>query len=171
MDIMPTIVDLLDLPASSQLAVRDGESLMPLFKGNVFKRKRPIPFRSQRAAALIDGDYKLLGTNVRRKGDWKLYDLKRDPGEKNDLSKKLPERFSKMKSQAKAVIASIQASAEGKDYPAGKVLQPPRSAFWRSMKEYRPHLERLLKRSGRKGRRKDRKSGNKAKKKSRDGGG
>lgn len=162
MDIMPTIVDLLDLPEDSQLAVRDGESLMPLLEGQVLTRQRPIPFRSKNAAALIDGDYKLLGTSVRRKGAWKLYDLKHDPGEKHDLSQKLPERFRKMKSQAEAVIASIQASAEGKDYPAGKVLQPPRRAFWRSMKEYQPHLKMLLKRTGRQGRRKNRKPGNKA---------
>lgn len=147
MDIMPTLVALLGLPEDSQMAVRDGESLMPLFKGEVFQRKRPIPFRSKNAAALIDGDFKLLGTNVRRKSEWQLYDLKSDPSEKKDVASEFPERFQKMKSQAEAVIASIQASAEGKDYPEGKVLQPSRSAFWRSMKEYRPYLDKLLNRS------------------------
>jgi hypothetical protein len=146
MDIMPTLVDLLDLPDDSQLAVRDGESLVPLFKGETPRRKRPIPFYFQKAAALVDGDYKLLSTNIRKDEPWKLYDLKHDPGETKDLAREHPERFRQMKSQAEAVIASIQASASGRDYPAGRVLQPPRREFWYSMKAYRPHFETFFKR-------------------------
>lgn len=146
MDIMPTLVDLLDLPDDSQLAVRDGESLVPLFEGDTPKRTRPIPFYFHNAAALVDGDYKLLSTNIRKDEQWKLYDLKRDPGETKDLARDLPERFQQMKSQAEAVIASIDASASGKDYRAGEVLQPPRREFWYSMEEYQPHFDTFFKR-------------------------
>jgi hypothetical protein len=49
-----------------------------------------------------------------------------------------------MKAEAKAVMRSVEASAEGKDYPEGQVIQPERSAFWRDMEEYRPHFETFV---------------------------
>jgi hypothetical protein len=146
MDIMPTIVDLLDLPDNSQLAVRDGESLVALFEGDIPKRTRPIPFLFHKQMALVDGDYKLLNTNIQKDKEWKLYDLKNHLGEAKDLAKDLPERFRQMKSQAESVIVSIQASASGKDYPEGEVLQPPRSEFWFTMQEYKSHFEAFFKR-------------------------
>jgi arylsulfatase A-like enzyme len=146
MDIMPTMVELLGLPGDSQLAVRDGESIAALFKGRTPKRSRPIPFRFQKTAALIDGDFKLLSAGRRNDGDWELYNLKSDPGETRDLSKEHPERLAMMKAEAEAMIASVDASAAGKDYPEGRVVQPPRNEFWHTLEEYRPHFERFFKR-------------------------
>ena len=105
-----------------------------------------IPFYFQKKMALVDGDYKLLSTNIGKDEEWKLYDLENDPNETEDLSGNLPERFQQMKSRAKAVIASIDASALGEDYPEGEILQPARSAFWHTMKEYQPHFEMFFKR-------------------------
>ena len=141
MDIMPTIVDLLDLPEDSMMSVRDGESILALFDGTTPKRDYPIPFVFLKNMALIDGNYKLLSTNKTENDSWQLYDLGNDPGETKDASEEFPERFTKMKAEAEALIRSVEASAEGKDYPEGKVLQPERSAFWRDMEEYKPHLE------------------------------
>jgi arylsulfatase A-like enzyme len=146
MDILPTIVDLLRLPAESQLSVRDGESIAELLRGKTPQRAHPIPFRFQKSAALIDGDYKLLGAPRDGGGQWRLYDLKQDPGETRDLSRKLPERFAEMMRAARSMLDSVEASAAGRDYPEGKVIQPPRSAFWHSMDEYRPHLETFFQR-------------------------
>lgn len=147
MDIMPTIVDLLDLPKDSLLAVHDGESIAGLFDGRTPRRTHAIPFRFQRNAALIDGAWKLLGTNQRTGNQWQLFDLEHDPGEIDDLSAELPERFAQMKSEAEAMLLSVEASAAGEDYPEGTVLQPARSAFWRDMPEYEPHLETFSSRS------------------------
>lgn len=141
MDIMPTIVDLLKLPDTSLLPIYDGESIAALFDGEIPRRTHAIPFRFQRHAALIDGDFKLYGTILRKGHDWQLFDLKNDPHEKKDLSMKLPDRFARMKTEAEAMLRSVEASGAGKDYPEGKVLQPPRSAFWKDMPEYKPHLE------------------------------
>jgi arylsulfatase A-like enzyme len=146
-DIMPTIVDLLNLPSDSMLAVRDGESIAAIFDGKTPQRTRSIPFRFQKNAALIDGDYKLLSANGRKGDQWQLFDLKSDPGESKDLSAELPERFARMKTEAEAMLLSVEASAAGEDYPEGKVLQSPRSAFWRDMPEYKPHLEAFSSRS------------------------
>jgi arylsulfatase A-like enzyme len=141
MDIMPTIVDLLYLPEDSIMSVRDGESILPLFNGDIPKRNHPIPFVFLKNAALIDGNYKLLSTNRTKNNSWQLYDLSNDPGETKDVSEKFPERFEKMKAEVKVLLHSVEASALGKDYPEGKVIQPQRSAFWRDMEEYKPHFE------------------------------
>jgi len=146
MDIMPTIVDLLKLPADSQLASHDGESIVALFNGRTPARAHGIPFRFTRNAALIDGDFKLISVKQGKGDDWELYDLGDDPGETNDVSRKHPERFARMLSEAKAMLASVDASAAGKDYPEGRVIQPPRNAFWHTLEEYRPHFESFFKR-------------------------
>ncbi len=145
MDIFPTIVDLLGLPTKALLDVRDGESIADLFKGKSPGRTHGIPFRFTKNAALIDGDYKLITTNQGR-DIWELYNLKDDPGETSNLSEEHPERFARMLAEAKAMLASVDASAAGEDYPEGRVVQPPRNAFWHTLDEYQPHLERFFKR-------------------------
>jgi len=140
MDIMPTIVDLLRLPDDAQLAVRDGESIAALFDGNTPKREHSIPFTSK-GRAFIDGNYKLLNASRPNSADWKLYDLERDPGEAKDVAAEHPERFERMKAEAQAILQSVDNSAEGKDYPERKVIQPPRHEKWPEMEAYKPYLQ------------------------------
>lgn len=144
MDIMPTIVDLLKLPDDAQLAVRDGESIVALFNGVTPTREHPIYFTSK-GIALIDGRYKLINTGKGRSPDWKLFDLVDDPAETTDISADHPERFADMKLQAQALIASVEASAAGKDYPEGYVIQPMRREKWVEMQAYKPYLETIEK--------------------------
>jgi len=141
MDIMPTIVDVLNLPDDSLLGVHDGESIAALFDGKVPARKHAIPFCFQRGAAMIDGDYKLLSTSVKDNHSWQLFDLTKDPSETNDLSAERPERLAAMIAKAEAMLASVEASSEGKDYPEGRILQTPRNAFWKDLPQYEPYLE------------------------------
>lgn len=141
MDIMPTIVDLLNLPDDSMLKVHDGESLSPLFDGHTPQRTHAIPFRFQRGGALIDGDHKLISTKTKDSNSWQLFDLNNDPRETTDLAAKLPDRFAALKSQAEAMLISVETSSQGKDYSEGKILQTPRNAFWRDLPLYEPHLE------------------------------
>jgi arylsulfatase A-like enzyme len=135
MDIMPTIVDLLDLPEESMLAVHDGESIAALLDGKTPERRHPIPF-TMKGTALIDGNFKLLQDGKGKAAKWTLYNLEKDPRETTDVSVQYPERFEKLKTEAEAVLTSVQASAEGKDYPEGKVIQPQRGEEWSDMKEY-----------------------------------
>jgi hypothetical protein len=92
---------------------------------------------------MIDGNFKLLSGTNRDSGDWTLYDLKSDPDESSDLSQKMPGRLARMIAEAEAMVRSVEASRAGKDYPEGKVVQPPRNAFWRDMPEYKPYLEQF----------------------------
>ena len=54
----------------------------------------------------------------------------------HDLAAQQPERVKQLSEQAMKISASIDASAEGKDYPEGKVIQAQRGARWSEMKEY-----------------------------------
>ena len=163
MDILPTIVDLLNLPDDSLLEIHDGESIAALFDGKTPTRKHAIPFRFHNGAAIIDGDYKLLSTKVKDDNAWQLFDLTKDPSETKDLSVEFPERFAAMKVTAEAMLASVETSAEGTDYPEGKVLQTPRIAFWRDLPQYEPYLETFAKHlgSGRSGKNADKSPENK----------
>lgn len=140
LDITPTIVDLLELPANSLMDVHDGESILPLFAGKTPERKHSIPFTSK-GTALIDGDFKLINSGSGRRPNWQLYDLKTDPTESTDISGKHPERLKKMIAEADALVVSVAASAEGKDYPEGRVIQPQRGTPWFEMEEYKQHYE------------------------------
>jgi arylsulfatase A-like enzyme len=135
MDIMPTLVDLLDLPETSMLAVHDGESILPLFEGGTPQRTHPIPF-TMKGTALIDGKFKLIQDGKGKSAKWALFDLEKDPKETTDVSQENPERLEQMINEADRMLASVDASAEGKDYPEGKVIQPQRGAEWSDMKEY-----------------------------------
>lgn len=129
-----------------QLQVQDGESILPLFEGELSDRKKSIPFYFQKQVALIDGDFRLLTTNENYDTQWELYNLENDPSESTNLSVKMPDRVQKMKSEAIAVTQSIQESASGKDYPEGKVLHPARREFWFEMGEYKSYFETFFKR-------------------------
>lgn len=144
MDIMPTIIDVLDLPDDSQLAVRDGESIASLFDGVVPQRTRPIPF-SIKGTALIDGNFKLLRMSPARNKPWQLFDLDNDPGETRDISKLHSERFQALIAAAEAFLISVEASAAGQDYPERRVIQPQRGDMWSDMEEYKAHFNTFSK--------------------------
>lgn len=146
MDIMPTLIDMLDLPADVALPQIDGQSIAQVLRGNEPKKRKPIPFYFHRKAAIIDGDYKIVSNSIGKEDSWELYHLGYDPGEKYDLSKKESQRLERMKLQAKAMVQSVDKSAQGKDYPEGKVIQSSRREFWFHMEMYKPHFESFFKR-------------------------
>ena len=136
MDITPTLIDLLDLPEDSMLDVVDGDSILPLFKGKMPTRDHSIPFTTK-GTALIDGKFKLLSIGPAKNKNFVLYDLEEDPSESKDISIDHPERFLRMKTEAEELKVSVEASALGKDYPEGRVIQAQRGAPWFEMDAYR----------------------------------
>jgi arylsulfatase A-like enzyme len=144
-DIFPTVVDLLDLPEDCMAGVRDGLSLIPLFKGEIGRRSKPIPFEYNKNTVLIDNDDKIIYN--REKDEFELYDLKSDPTETTDVFDKKPAIAAKLKQQVKALAASIEKSQTGADYPAGKITSvEPESMFWAESPAYEPYLDELFKR-------------------------
>ena len=84
---------------------------------------------------------KLL-TQAMQKGKFELYDLANDPAEKNDVSGEYPDVFRQMQKQFLNWSRSVDASAEGKDYPGGKVdAAEPQPRFWTDVEEYKPYFE------------------------------
>jgi arylsulfatase len=57
------------------------------------KRTTPLFWQWQHGKAIRDGDWKL----VAYKNNWKLYNLKTDPVEQNDVSKLHLEKFNELK--------------------------------------------------------------------------
>ena len=78
---MPTLLDIAGISYSEGL-VLDGESLWPKLINHGTKRDKPLVFCSGYQGAVIDMDYKLYYT----KGKYELYNIAKDPGEKNDIS-------------------------------------------------------------------------------------
>ena len=107
-DVVPTITALLGAPASSQAQGRD---LSPFLAGTAAAGDgRPLyaetitPTRYYGASSLLgviaDG-WKYIETTRPE-----LYDLRRDPGETNDLIEKEPARAAAMSGGLKAILAS-----------------------------------------------------------------
>ena len=77
-----------------------GHSMLPLMRGqaaSIRPADEPLGYELAGSAALFKGDFKLV-RNIAPLGDgqWRLYDLKADPGEVNDLGRAQPDRFRTM---------------------------------------------------------------------------
>ncbi len=146
MDIFPTLAALVGLPESVMLAPRDGVNLTPLFDGNIERRERPIPFRHQGRAALVDNNYKLLTQDL-SEGTFELYDLENDPAETQNLVEQEPELAARLQDVLQAWSRSVDSSAAGQDYAEGLLddsESEPRN--WMTLEEYKPFFEEWKKR-------------------------
>lgn len=94
-DVAPTVLDWLDLdPASAKGKPMTGRSLLPVLGGEVASVYGPEDARAVEVSgnsALYLGDYKIT-RSVPPVGDgqWRLFNLARDPGETTDLSAREP---------------------------------------------------------------------------------
>ena len=141
LDILPTLLEITELKYPDSRRPLDGVSLVPLLAGEIGRRRKPIPFRHTGRAALIDNNMKLLTTGIGKK-PFELYDLGKDPGEQQDVSKLHPKVFQKMREQLINWSRSVDASAGGKDYPEQKVdAREPEPRFWTDVEEYKPYFE------------------------------
>ncbi len=118
-DYLPTILDLLSLPAVKKRPM-DGISIVPALKGELSERPVPLAFGYRRfykntdIYAYIKGRYKIC---IPEPGQtMKLFDLRKNPGETDDLAQSKPEILKRMQKDLEAVKASWQASREGADY-------------------------------------------------------
>ena len=93
-DYFPTILDALgiDLPTDRKY---DGISLLPLVEGKTSTRSKPIGFLNKygKQAVWMGQDYKLICTP----NSDKLYNITKDPSEKNDLAESFPKIKADMK--------------------------------------------------------------------------
>lgn len=111
-DYFPTIMDIVgfEMPDKREL---DGVSLLPLIKGEMQERPKPLGFHIKGVAAWHDGNWKAVRANKR---DWELFDLSADSGEKNDLAGEHADKLQDMVAAWTKWKASVDASDNGGDY-------------------------------------------------------
>lgn len=95
-DWMPTLCALAGMEISNELRW-DGGNLWPALSGTEEAMPRSLYWAGTgfRTAAVRDGDWKLIVTRAGDKAE--LFDLSRDPLEKNDLAKREPERVENLR--------------------------------------------------------------------------
>lgn len=146
MDIMPTILDILELPQTEMNSIYDGDSLKPLFDQEIEKRTKPIPFHAHNSsAAMIVNDYKIIQQKL-GKDEFELYNLKNDPTESKNLFKSHSKIAEKLKAKLLAFNASVSDSIDGKDYPNGIEHEQAPRQFWYEASAYDKHLKDFVKR-------------------------
>jgi len=119
-DITPTILELAGVSAANpssaevnnsvKLEPIIGRSLLPLVsaeKSRVYSSEDTIGYEIGGNAALFQGDYKIT-YNRGPVGDnrWHLFNIAIDPGETNDLTLAMPEKFASMQQHYQQYITS-----------------------------------------------------------------
>ncbi len=106
-DFFPTFLELLAMPRPADIPF-DGKSIVPALRGQPFERgpiftyfphNPPVPEWQPPSVVVHEGDWKLIrlffqGENGAHR--WKLFNLREDIGEKNDLAAKQPDRVKTM---------------------------------------------------------------------------
>lgn len=124
-DYLPTFAELLSLPEPPYQL--DGESLYPCLAEHD-ARKKPLVFVFQQQGVVMEQQYKL----VYQKGKYELYDIIRDPSEKNDLAEKHPAEVERLKKMLDEEITKYRRSFEGDEYGTASVNRMNQQ--WRNMK-------------------------------------
>ena len=139
-DIVPTLLDIAQVakPGASYqgraIEPLTGRSLLPVLTGAASANRGPddtIGYELSGNAALFKGDLKLV-KNLPPVGDngWRLYNLRTDPGETQDLQQQLPEIF-------KAMVADYHAwSAAHGVLPMPDGYQPAKQVVINSFVNY-----------------------------------
>ena len=118
-DYYPTVLEAVGVKMPKQLPL-DGISLMPLIRGEMKSRIRPIGFQSAGTATWVEDRYKLVVSSSRRNrkkqpaqspsGKAELYDLLADPAETKNLASSQPAIVKRMKAELEAWRASCRES-------------------------------------------------------------
>lgn len=121
-DIFPTVTGVAGYQfKGSKKRPIDGIDLMPVIRGEVEKREKALFFGFRRlhkeidGKAIISGNYKLL-REAKKGGRLRLYDLRKDPHEEQDIAAEQPELVKEMSAQLRALEKSCQLSRDGQDY-------------------------------------------------------
>ena len=104
-DIMPTILDIADVSHTGEFEGRSvrsmqGQSVLDFLAGEAdtaYPGADQVGYELFGLKAFFVGDWKILRMpRPFASGEWELYDLKKDPGETNDLSSENPEKVQEM---------------------------------------------------------------------------
>lgn len=123
-DLTPTILDLMGVPVPAEM---HGQSMLPELEGAPATSREPIltelseDSHNPPRRALIAGDWKLIGFE---RGRYQLFNLAKDPGEAQDLSKSEPAELARMKELLEAKYRTLPVIAP---YGGGKLREGGRA--------------------------------------------
>ena len=120
MDVLPTLLELCDLPLQHEVA---GRSLTPLLAGEAMD-EQPLLLElhlreKTELAALVDGPWKLV--LARGTDEVLLFDRATDPGEQTDLAAQEPARVERMRAELDRLVQ--RAELRARDYAGGGELE------------------------------------------------
>jgi hypothetical protein len=164
-DLFPTILDILGLKPETNF---DGISIVPALKGEKLERDtiftffphyaKIVPDWLPPAVAVHNGDWKLIRIfhgELNGKHQWKLYNLRDDIGEQNDLAAKEPERVKELDAKierfltdTKAVVPTPNPEFKPELYDPAKIgvtVPNPRSVHKPPVTGWRPGADCELK--------------------------
>lgn len=113
-DYFPTIANVLGVDLGKNNRPYDGVDILPIVNGEVKRRPEPLAFDFQDQAVLMDGEFKIYSKD--KGGNFELYHILEDTSESNDLATENPERLNEMVAKWRKWKASVENSAEGRDY-------------------------------------------------------
>lgn len=131
-DIMPSIVDLLDLEYPSRynnqtIPAMEGQSFLPLLEGKSISNERPIVVEHEGNKMYRKGKWKIVQEFKEEK--WRLYDMTATPTEMSDVSLQYPYVLSSMVSEYFDKAAKIGIDTELDEFEIGKWYTPVESYF------------------------------------------
>ncbi|MDG2383489.1 MAG: sulfatase [Pirellulaceae bacterium] len=120
MDFFPTMLALAHLPSAPELHA-DGISIVPLLRGDSQEHQRTFYWHYPHyhgstwtpGASIRDGNWKLI--EFYHWEDVELYDLSKDLGERNDLSKQYPNKTAELRQKLKTWQTSMNARMPQQD--------------------------------------------------------
>jgi arylsulfatase A-like enzyme len=107
-DLMPTILDVVKVPHQEQFEGRkvipmQGKSVLDMFNGKAaspYAGADQVGYELFGLKAYFNGNWKVLSMpKPMGTGDWELFNLKEDPAELSDLSKKNPKKLKELVEQ------------------------------------------------------------------------
>lgn len=123
LDYLPALIDALDytMPDNRPL---DGESLLPLMRGEARERRNPIPyrFRERKDAMFGSGTFAVMGnrfklvTNLEGGPERELYDVIADPYERDNVMADFPDEADRLEAFLREKMESFEKSHFGEDY-------------------------------------------------------
>lgn len=146
-DITPTILDIAGIEAKNEkMPAFTGRSLFPLINKEVeqvYQDDEPIGIEAAGHAALFRGDWKIVRNGVPY-GDaiWRMYNLKKDPGEVNNLATAKPKLFAELLADYEAYTKEFKVMKMADDYDMMKEVQ--RKFKMKVLKQVAPWLIGLL---------------------------
>ncbi len=121
-DVMPTLVELTGASYPTNVLPMEGVSFLPAFTDVSATRKEPIFWEFFGGRAMLDGDWKFVGERTKAS---KLYNIKEDGTELNDLSEQYPERYAEMRKKYDKWARKVGAKTEkrGRQTPPTKQIR------------------------------------------------